>query len=67
MKIVPIGVELFNADRRTDMAQLIVTFCNLANALEKGWVFWGGTCNRVAQTCGYVISIVLYISQSPCL
>ena len=31
MKIRPVGDEFFHADRRTDMAKLIVTFLNLAN------------------------------------
>jgi hypothetical protein len=32
MKIRPVGAELFNADRRTDMTKLIVAFRNFANA-----------------------------------
>jgi hypothetical protein len=32
MKIRPVGAELFHADRRTDMAKLIVASRNLANA-----------------------------------
>jgi len=35
MKILPVGAELFHADRRTDgqtdMMKLIVAFCNLSN------------------------------------
>jgi hypothetical protein len=34
MKIRPVGVELFCADRRTDMTKLTVAFRNLANAPE---------------------------------
>ena len=30
MQIRPVGVELFRADRRTDMTKLIVAFCNFA-------------------------------------
>jgi hypothetical protein len=32
MEIVPAGVELFQADRRTDMTTVIVAFRNFANA-----------------------------------
>jgi hypothetical protein len=32
MEIRPVGVELFQADRRTDMTTLIVAFRNFANA-----------------------------------
>jgi len=32
------GAELFHADRRTDMAKLIVAFCNSVNALKKATV-----------------------------
>jgi hypothetical protein len=32
MKIHPMGVELFHADRGTDMTKLIVDFHNFANA-----------------------------------
>ena len=36
MKISPVGAEFFHADERTDkqvdMTQLIVAFCNFANA-----------------------------------
>ena len=32
MKIRPVGAEMFHADRRTDIKNLIVTFRNLANA-----------------------------------
>ena len=35
MKSRPVGAELFHADRRTDMTQLIVAFRNFANAPEK--------------------------------
>ena len=34
MKIRPVGAELFQADRRTDMNQQIVAFRNSANALK---------------------------------
>ena len=43
-------------DGRTDMAKLIVGFRNLANAPEKGRIFWAGTCNRVVQTCCMILS-----------
>jgi len=32
MKIRPMGTELFHADRRTYMTELIVAFCNFGNA-----------------------------------
>jgi hypothetical protein len=32
IKIHPVGAELFHADRRIDMTQLIVAFRNFANA-----------------------------------
>jgi len=32
MKLRPVGAELFNADRRTDMMELIVAFRNSAYA-----------------------------------
>jgi len=32
MKILPVGTELFHADRRTDMTMLTVAFRNSANA-----------------------------------
>ena len=32
MKILPMGVELFNADEETDKTKLIVAFRNFANA-----------------------------------
>jgi len=35
MKIHSVGVELFHADRQTDMTNLIVAFRNFANALKK--------------------------------
>ena len=34
VKILQLGAKLFHADRRTDMAELIVDFYNLANALK---------------------------------
>ena len=34
MKIRLLGAELFQSDRRTDMAKLIVVFRNFANALK---------------------------------
>jgi len=32
MKILPVGAELFHADRRTDIMKLTVAFRNFANA-----------------------------------
>jgi len=32
MKIRPVGEELFHADRRTDMMELVVAFRDFANA-----------------------------------
>ena len=34
MKICPLGIELFHADRRTDMAKRIVAFHHFAKAPE---------------------------------
>jgi len=34
MKILPVGAELFHADRRTDMTKLIVALRNFADASE---------------------------------
>jgi hypothetical protein len=36
IKILPLGVELFHADRQTDIAKLTVAFRNFANAPENG-------------------------------
>jgi len=38
MKICPVGAELFCADGRTDMMNLIVTFRNFVNAPENASV-----------------------------
>jgi len=38
MKIPPVGTELFYEDGRTDMAKLIVAFCNFANAPSDGFM-----------------------------
>jgi hypothetical protein len=35
MNIRPMGAELFHADRRTDMTNLIAAFRNFANAPKK--------------------------------
>jgi hypothetical protein len=35
MKILLVRAEVFHADRQTDMAKLIVTFCKFTNAPEK--------------------------------
>jgi hypothetical protein len=40
MKIRPVGAELFNADRRTGMAKLIVAFRNFANAPKNNYERW---------------------------
>ena len=37
------GAELFHADRRTDMAKLMVAFCNSVKALKKAMVVDIGT------------------------
>ena len=36
MKIRPVGVESFHADRQTDMKKRIVAFRNFANAPKEG-------------------------------
>ena len=38
IEIRPVGAELFHADRRTDIAKLIVAFRNYANAPKKDYV-----------------------------
>jgi hypothetical protein len=38
MKICPVIVELFHADRRTDVTKLIVAFRKFAKAPEKNWM-----------------------------
>ena len=38
MKIRPVGAELFHADGRTDMTQLIVAFRSFANERKKSFV-----------------------------
>jgi len=35
IEILPVGVELFHADRRTDLTKLIVAFRNFVNAPKK--------------------------------
>jgi hypothetical protein len=35
MKILPVGAELFHADRQTDMTKLIVAFLNFVNPPKK--------------------------------
>jgi len=35
MKILSVGVELFHADRRTDMTKLIIAFSNFSNEPKK--------------------------------
>jgi len=44
MKIPPVGAELFRADRRTDMTELIVAFQNFGNAPTKEKRHWA--CGR---------------------
>ena len=41
MKIRPLEAELFNADRRTDMTKLIVTFLNFSNEPKNECVVCG--------------------------
>jgi len=36
MKILPVGAELFHADRGTDTTKLIVAFRNFANVPKNG-------------------------------
>jgi len=35
MKILPVGAELFHADRRTDVTKIMVAFRNYLNAPNK--------------------------------
>jgi hypothetical protein len=46
IKIRPVGAELFNADRRTDMTKLIVDFRNFANVLN----------NKKSQIMKYLVA-----------
>jgi len=39
MKICPVGAELFHADRRTDMTNVIVAFRNFANLPKNAELF----------------------------
>jgi hypothetical protein len=43
MKMLPVGAELFRADDRADVAKLIVTIRNFANALSNV----SGACNTI--------------------
>ena len=40
MKILPVGAELFYADRRTHMTKLIVALRNFANAPKRNALYW---------------------------
>ena len=40
MKILPLGAELFRADRRTDMTKLIVALLNVANWTKETLCDW---------------------------
>jgi hypothetical protein len=46
MKICSMGVELFLADRQTDVTQLIVAFPNFANAPKNGRISLRKTVRR---------------------
>jgi len=35
MEVLPVGAELFNVDRQTDMTRLIVVFRDFTNAYKK--------------------------------
>jgi len=43
MKIRPVGAELFNVDRETDMMKLIVTLGNLQTHLKSSQLMIYGT------------------------
>jgi hypothetical protein len=54
MKICPVGIEVFRADRRTDVTKLIVVFRNFAIAPKNRhwWVLqWTERRQLVAATC----------------
>jgi hypothetical protein len=39
MKTPVVGAELFHTDRRTDMTNLTVAFCNFVNAPKDGNIY----------------------------
>jgi hypothetical protein len=49
VKIRPAGAELFQADGRTDMTKLIVSFCSFANAPKN--VRSEGKLGHVCKVC----------------
>jgi hypothetical protein len=50
MKIRPVGAELFHADGRTDMMQLIVAFRNFVNTPKKAASVSQQTCSVLTGT-----------------
>ena len=76
IKIHPVAVELFHADRRTDMIKLIVAFCDFANApnyiirrnstrsyLSLITVYWAYSSDTTVtpHTLGYDNSIINFV------
>jgi len=57
MKIRRVEDELFHADRRTDMKNLIVAFRNFANALKTNNVLTAYTYIRESQICKYFLHL----------
>ena len=50
MKIHPVGVELFHADRRTDMTKVMVAFRSVANAPKIQFVPLKEQCASTSET-----------------
>jgi len=51
MKFLSLGVELFHADGRTDMAKIILAFCNFANAPKLA-----SSINSLYKNICYIVS-----------
>jgi hypothetical protein len=53
MKTHPEGVDLFHADRRTDITKLVVAFRNFANAPKQLTELLGLQCRQYSDFNGY--------------
>ena len=59
-KILPMGAELFHAGGRTDIAKLIVAFCNFANAPKNTGLFQKhNNCNTILINYKHILREVL--------
>jgi len=59
MKIRPVGAELFHADGRTDMKQLIAAFHNFANAPKNAI----GTSQQTRYVCITKLNLLMICRQ----